>query len=275
MFFFEKMIKDLNLYKIYVKNDIKSQLSYTLDFWTQMVIWFIYTFLPFIGLSILFGKFKSIGNWNLYSVGILYGIVGLAYDTSRMLGRGFDDFHKLLITGDLDVFFIRPNSIIIQVMGSQFFLRRIAGLVQYLLVLIYSLKNISTYLVDIKVLLIFIFISYVGTLLMFIGLLLIYSAICFFTIQKNLFSDIFIECTAKVGFYPLDYLNKFVKHIFFLFIPVGLTAYIPIKYILFDASLKDFKIYYIILPILAGGLFLIIARYIFLYALKFYHSVNN
>ncbi|WP_408631038.1 ABC-2 family transporter protein [Lutispora thermophila] len=86
------------------------------------MIRFVYTLIPFVGISVLFKRFNSIDNWNIYHLGVLYGIVGLAYNSSRMIGRAFDNFQKLILTGDLDVFYIRPHSIILQIFGSQFYL---------------------------------------------------------------------------------------------------------------------------------------------------------
>jgi ABC-2 type transport system permease protein len=272
----DKIKNEFFVYKIYVKNDIKSQITYSLDFWIQMIVWFVYTMIPFMGLKIIFSKFENVGIWNVYSVGILYSIVGLAYDTSRMIGRAFDDFHKLLITGDLDVFYIRPYSIIVQLFGSKFFIRRIAGLIQYFIVLIYSLINMKDIIfISLKNLFLVLIVSYFSTLLIFISLLLIYSSICFITIQRNLFSDIVIDSTAEIGYYPLDYSFGFIKFIFFTIIPIGLTTYLPIKYIILAENFNGYKYIYLFISAIVGLVMLLVSKFIFTFSLRFYNSVNN
>lgn len=270
-------IKDSSLvYRIYVKNDIKSQMEYKMDFCIQIIIWFIYSFIPFLGLSIVFNRFKCIGEWDIYKIGIMYGIVGASYDISRMIGRSLDNFHKLIITGDLDVFFIRPFSILSQVFGNSFFLRRIAGIIQYCAVFIYCFAHIKKDLIMSAPNFLFIcLISCITTLLIFLGLLLIYASICFFTIKRNIFSDVVISSTSEIGYFPLDYGLGFIKFIFFTIIPIGFTVYLPTKEAIFLNYASGFNYIYILIASTISIIFFIVCRGIFMYSLRFYNSVNN
>lgn len=111
----------MGIYKEYIKNDIRSQLNYPVDFLIQLVIWSICSFLPFIALYALFTKFKNIGNWKIYECAMLYSVIVLSYDFARMIGRGFDDFHTLVQNGDIEIFLIRPHPLVLQVFASKFF----------------------------------------------------------------------------------------------------------------------------------------------------------
>lgn len=266
-------MSSLYIYLLYIKNDIKSQLAYKLDFWTQQIIWLFYTFLPFIGIIILFQRFQLVDSWSVYHIGVLYGIVGLAYDFSRMIGRAFDDFHNLLLSGELDILLLRPHSLVLQLFGYKFFLRRIAGIAQYILVLVISIITIKP--LFITLFLLFVLASFVGTLFLFLGLLLIYASTCFLTIRKNVFSDVFIDSTAKVGFYPTEYLTTIMKVLFFYFIPIGLTAFIPMKHILFLSKDSEPCYFLLLLPIFIGVLFFYAAKKIFSSQLGSYSSVNS
>ena len=266
-------MNNLKIYYRYIINDIKSQLSYPKDFIIQLIVWLFYSVLPFIALSILFSKFKTLGPWNLYSMGIFYSIVGFSYDLSRMVGRSFDNFHQLLKTGNFDMLVIRPCSLIIQILGDGFFLRRIAGLIQYSFVFAYSYINLTPTNPFIAIQSLF---SVAGTFLIFLGLLIIYAGICFKTIDKNLFSDLIIDTSAYIGYYPLDVIIKPLKIIFSAFIPIGLTVYLPLKPLLLDqsASITN-SVIGLILPIVIGTIFFLASKTFFYRMRKKYVSINS
>lgn len=268
-------MKIFRIYFLLIKYDIKSQLKYPLDFLIQIVVWGIYTFVPFFAILILFEQFGQIGIWTKFHIGILYAILGLSYDISRMIGRGLDNFHKLTIKGDLDKFYIRPHGLKVQILGNNFFLRRLAGIMNYLIILVYSVKNLkdfitfSTYFF-IGVLLLVI----ISTICLFLSLLFIYASTCIFTIHRNIFSDLIIDNLAKIAYLPYDYINKILKFVFKYILPVYFLDYLPIKYLLFDSSKLS--------VLLATGSGIIIAVFllfislkIFNFSLRFYQSTGS
>ncbi len=258
------------IYKNLVINDIKSQVSYKVDFIAQIIIWSLYTLLPFFTLSLLFARVESVGEWNVYSISIVYGVVGIAYDGARMIGRGFDSFEKLLVNGELDVFFIRPLSITFQVFSSKFFLRRIAGIVQYLAILVFGLVNFESN--DLSSIIIVGLFCIINMFLVFLGLLIIYSSICFFTIKKNLFSEVVVDNVASLGYYPLEYFNKPLELIFMFIIPIFFSVYLPMKTVLFTGT---GVVKYVALGVLLSVVFFKIAHILFSFSIKQYQSTNN
>lgn len=260
----------LKAYFLYARIDIKSQLKYPLDFFIEQAIWLIYTIIPFVTINILFNKVHTLGIWSVYHVGILYSLIGMSYDLSRLFGRSYDDFHKLTMQGGLDVLLIRPISLNIQLLGSKIFLRRIAGLMQYILVLTVSVHHLEAVRSSLSFFVVY-FIALAGTCFVFFGLLLLNSALCIFTIRKNLFSELFIDTTASIGYYPLGFINKYVKYFFMSFIPIGFTAYYPMQsFFSYESNIAIFNAS--IASLLIGAVFLVGAKKIFAYSLRFYKS---
>ncbi|MGL5438950.1 MAG: ABC-2 family transporter protein [Filifactoraceae bacterium] len=265
----------LGTYFIYAKNDIKSQLNYPLDFFIQFIIWTIYTIIPFMGLWIIFSKFGNIGEWSLYHVALMYSIIGFSYDLSRMIGRGFDDFHKLLIRGELDIFLIRPSSLFIQILGSKLFLRRLSGIVNYGVIMLISTNiifdgsNLSWIYITLMI-----FIVCLSTTAIFLGLLMIYATLCIFTIKKNYFSDLFVDMVSKVSYFPIDYLDGSLKYILIYIVPIYFSTYVPIKNLIFKDNYKE-AIISVFLSLIIGCSFLILTKLLFNTSLKYYRSCNN
>lgn len=66
----------------------------------------------------------------------------------------------------------------------------------------------------------------------------------FFTIKKNLFSDLFIETIAEVSRVPMEYLNIIIR-LFTVCVPLFYTAYIPLKEILFFDNKNICRMFFI------------------------------
>ena len=262
------MKKLWQVYKMCIKNDIFSQTSYKKDFILQLIVWSIYTFLPFLSIVLLIENFGDIQGYTTYHIAIFYGVVTISHDFSRMVARGFDNFSILLISGDLDLFFIRPQPILIQVFGSSIFLRRLSGILQGLIILI---GGLIPYGVDfclwMAVLLII-----CATIILYMALLIIYSAICFYTIKDNLFSELIIDTSVSLSYYPMDVFKKPLRFIFTYIIPVACCIYYPLQQMLLYAHIAWSKIAFSWLC--AGGM-LMISILLFHCGLRRYRSVNN
>lgn len=268
------MLDKFKIYILLIKNDIKSQLRYPLDFTMQIFIWLIYSFIPIIGLYILFERFGSIGEWGMYHIGYSYGIINFGYDLARMLGRGFDNFHKYTVDGSLDTLLIRPVSLKLQIMGNNFFLRRISGLINYTLILMISiLKLESSIHFNLHTILLITIVLIVSISMFFIGLLLVYASSCIFTVHRNIISDLLVDNLAKIAYLPLDYINKILRFLLYI-IPIGVITYYPIKTILFGNNYSKLALS-IFLSLFISSICLFITSRIFDFSLGSYKSTGS
>lgn len=256
------------VYKLCIKNDILSQISYKRDFVLQLIVWSIYTCLPFLSIVLLIENFGDIHGYTTYHIAIFYGVVTISYDFARMVARGFDNFSALLISGDLDIFFIRPQPILIQVFGSSVFLRRLSGILQGLVILI---GGLIPYGVDVC-LWIAVLLIMSATIVLYIALLIIYSAICFYTIKDNLFSELVIDTSVSLSYYPMEAFKKPLRSIFTYIIPVACCIYYPLQQMLLNAHIAWHRIAF---SWFCAGSMLIISILLFHCGLRKYKSVNN
>ncbi|MEF9920420.1 ABC-2 family transporter protein [Anaerorhabdus sp.] len=216
--------KYIRLYFSIVKVSVESQLSYRCDFILQLIIWTIYSFVNFIGLYLLMINYVEIGSQNFIETIYMFGLITISYNLARMIARSFDNFHVLTMTGDLDVFYIRPLPIIFQIISSNLFLRRIAGIFQGIVVLIIYYQYVNTPIYN------FAFITsliILNTTIMYVGLLICYGALCFVSENGNLFLNLFVDTSSNIGYYPLKYLTGIVKYFLIIVIPIYYVVYIP------------------------------------------------
>lgn len=262
------------LYLLLVKNALIRQLKYKADFIIQMIVWILYTFIPFIGISLLLERFGHVFEWDRYKIALCYALVGFSYDAARMVGRGFDNFHQYIYTGNLDNYLIRPESLILQIMGNDFFLRRLAGISTYIIIFSIANSHIAVHLS--LILLIFSYvIIIISTSMLFFALLMLYAVTTIFSKKRNIFSDIAIDTTVRIAYLPLDCLNKYILFFFTVPIPLYYVFYVPIKLTLFNSNTTS--LYFALLRAFClSGILLILLKNIFPTLIrKFYTSRNN
>ena len=78
-------------------------------------------------LALILSRFDGIAGWQLGEVAFLYGTVEVAFGLMDLLFGGFDpgNFGQMVRRGGFDQLLLRPVDITVQVLGSQFLLRRL------------------------------------------------------------------------------------------------------------------------------------------------------
>ena len=137
-----------------------------------------------------------------------------------------------------------------------------------LILFIYSSSKLLTSFDIVKI---FMLISMLlGSTIIILSLFILGATICFFTIQGIEVINIFTNGSKHVMQYPLGIYNKLVKVVFTVIIPLALTNYYPIEYIVGRSN----NILFIFLPIISS-LFIIPSIFIFKLGLKKYKSSGS
>src|SRR5215475_3315901 len=97
------LLDSIKLYCRYVDISLRSQMQYRASF-------LIRTFA-------LFQRFGQIQGWTLPQMGLLYGIISVAFAIAEAVARGFDIFPTLIKAGDFDRVLLRPRSAAFQVLS--------------------------------------------------------------------------------------------------------------------------------------------------------------
>lgn len=257
-----------HLFLDFWKISIKSQMSYKKDFWVELFVWFLYSVIPFFTLALMLEKYGEIGGLTIGEIAVLYGISQLSYDLARMVGRGFDHFSEMVMSGDLDVFFIRPLGILYQIMVSELFLRRLSGIVQGTILIV--IGGVSVHLFSLEGVA-EIFVIIFSATVMYLALLIINAAFTFVTLKGNVLIGYFIDLTSQTGYYPLPALKNPIKFILMYIIPIGMCIYYPVMSVI--TAKNQLKSIGTSVAISTGTM--AIAIVLFLLMRKEYRSANN
>ena len=125
------MFHGLDLYRRLIGVQIRSQMQYRISFFIELCGTALITLLEYASLALVFGRFETLKGWTLGQVAFLYGLAELSFGIMDMAFSGFDPgfFGLQIRRGAFDQLLLRPINITLQVMGSEFTLRRIGRIV--------------------------------------------------------------------------------------------------------------------------------------------------
>lgn len=226
------MSSNLKTYLRLISIQLRSQLQYRASFLFDILATALTTFLWFISLALIFQKFENLGGWTLGEVAFLYGLVEMAFGTMDMIFSGFDPsyFGERVRLGTFDQILLRPANLTVQVLGSQFLIRRVGRILQggAIFVIALSLLQVDWSLAK----LIYLPIVFVGLVAFFGGLFIIGSTITFWTIQPIEIMNIFTYGGSEMMSYPMHIYERWMRQFFTYFVPAIFLNFLPALYFL-------------------------------------------
>ncbi|MFZ5915622.1 MAG: ABC transporter permease [Chloroflexota bacterium] len=222
----------LDLYRRLIGAQIRSQLQYRAAFLMDLVGQGMATGVWFLSLALILQRFESIGGWTLGEVAFLYGTVETAFGVMDLLFSGFDPsaFGQQVRRGSFDQLLLRPASITLQVLGSEFVLRRLGRVVQGAAILAVAAALTDLRWTAVKLLYLpVVFASLVG---FFGGLFIIGSTITFWTVESIEVVNIFTYGGSEMMSYPMHIYQNWMRRFFTYIVPAIFVNYYPALYFL-------------------------------------------
>lgn len=264
----QRLSKSINLYIHYISIIMKSIMQYKTSFLLSAIGQFLVSFNVFLGIFFMFQRFSSVQGFTYSEVLLCFSIILLEFSTAEIFARGFDTFSGTVKSGEFDRVLVRPQSEIIQILGSKFELTRIGRMLQAIVMFIYGILKCEV-IWDWKKVLTIIFML-IGGISVFSGLFLIYAALCFFTLDGLEFMNVFTDGAREFGKYPIGIYGKKMLLFTTFFVPYALIQYYPLLYIL-EHRTDSFLIF---LPVFAC-LFLIPAVLLWKSGVRHYKSSGS
>ena len=261
-------MESTRLYFKYIAMAIKGQMAYKSSFIMMSIGHFAITAIEFLGVYILFDRFEQLKGWTLYEVAVFYGVISMAFAFTEAFGRGYDRFHEYIRMGDFDRYLLRPRSLNLQILGSDFQLMRIGRFLQGLMVLGYGMHHLE--FEQPMLVILTLILALVGAVLTFLGLFTLQAAMSIFTIQTLEIANAFTYGGVQMAQYPMDIYKSWFRKIFLFLIPLGTVTYFPIMSVLGRGSL----VIGLATP-LVGLVFYAFSIWIFNYGVRYYCSTGS
>ena len=258
----------MRLYFRYVRMTLSSQLAYKASFIMMSLGHFILTGIEFLGVMALFARFDTIKGWTLYEVAIFYGLINCSFAFTEAFARGYDVFDQHIRMGTFDRLLLRPRSLNLQILGSEFQLMRIGRMTQGLVVLFVGIGHVDKVFSPMDYVLMFM--SFLTGIAVFTGLLVIQSTMCIWTVNSIEMMNAFTYGGVAMAQYPMDIYKHWFRRFFTFIIPIGAVHFLPMTAILREGSMT----LALMTPVLGLG-FLGITLLVFRYGIRYYCSTGS
>jgi ABC-2 type transport system permease protein len=266
----------LNAFKLYLRfagMNIRGQMQYRASFIMLTLGSFLVTFIEFLGIAVLFTRFGVLKGWSLGEVGICYALVSICFGFSEAFGRGFDMFAYQVINGEFDRTLLRPRSTSLQVLGHDFQLMRFGRLLQGAVVLTWASIDTGIAWDPARVALLVFAIA--GGIAVFIGLLIMQAAMCFWSTQSLEVMNSFTYGGIEATQWPLPIYRRWFANFFIFIVPLACVTYFPMLAIAGKPDVLGFPSWFRWTSPLAGALFLGISLLVWRYGVRHYRSTGS
>lgn len=217
-----KLKKYITLYKLLFLQDLKSKMSYPMDFLIALFAMICTSILGFFSFWIIFDNFSSIGDYSYYEIMFMYGLYLVAITPGQVFFANNWNLASKVYSGDFLIYHTKPINIFFYFYSEE---RDYNGLIQGaigLFTIFFSWEKMG-YVWSLKK----VFLLIVGIFsasLVFISIMNLAASITFFAINGDFLLEIMnkIKDYAK---YPLSIYNKLFTVIFSIIIPLGYLSF--------------------------------------------------
>jgi len=221
------------IYRKLIGAQVRAQMQYRTSFVLEAIAQFASNILDFVVVVIFFSRLTALGGWTLPEIGLLYGISSVAFGLADMVIAGFDYIYfgpNMVRMGEFDRVLIRPVSAFVQVLTSQFTLKRLGRIGQGIIVLGWALVALGDIWTPIKI--VYMLIVIVSAAFFFGGLFIFGSGISFWTVDSLEAMNVATYGGQFMTQYPLSIYGDFMRSFFTFVIPMAFINYYPTLWLL-------------------------------------------
>lgn len=250
-------------------------MSYRVSLVFEFLGTFFLTLLEFASFALVLPKFGDIGGWTLGEVALLAGMVNIAFGVMDMVFSGFDpgNFGRQVRLGRMDQLLLRPVNITVQVLGSEFVLRRIGRIMVGVGIFLLANSLVEITWTGEKILLLVC--SILGQIFFFGALFVIGATITFWTVESIEVLNIFTYGGSEMISYPMHIYPDFLRRFFTFVLPAIFLNYFPAMVILGKPDPLGFPTFAPWLSLPVGALILFAAMRFWRFGLAHYQSTGT
>ncbi|GCE24688.1 ABC transporter permease [Dictyobacter alpinus] len=268
------LVDDLKLYQRLLHMQIQTQLQYKTNLLVDIISYLGVTGLEFVVLLLYFVPFKTLLGWHVGEVAMLAAVMSLSFGLSELIGAGIDNFSILINRGEFDRVLLRPVSAFIQVIGSDFRLRRLGRITQGVLAFFLSLHFLPaphwTFLR-----LVVLGVGIISGTIIFLSILLLGATLCFWTVETTEVTNILTYGSREMLSYPLTIYHQVLQRFFLFIVPVAFASYVPVCYLLGRPLPFGLPIELAFASPLVALLFALISGWLWTFGVRHYQSTGS
>lgn len=212
-------------YRAVLASRMRSQRSYRSNFVIDLASSGLVGLIELAEVWLLFHQVSVLGGLNFPQVLLVFGLADMSYSIADMFVGHCDTLPKYIREGTLDVFYLRPQPLLLQLMTSDISLRRLtrAGIGLASLVIGLSINDIHWSAAHIVLLIL----TIVCAIAIFSAMYIWAAGMQFFLIQGAEFTNAFVYGGRYASTQPAAVWSMPLKALFGFVFPMALAAYVP------------------------------------------------
>jgi ABC-2 type transport system permease protein len=266
-------VNGLRLYLRYIGVSLQAQMQYKASFALQALGQFLAAAIDFVGLWALFARFGGVRNWSLAEAAVLYGVVNMSAAFGDAVSRGLDVMGSFIREGDLDRLLLRPRSLLVQLVGHEFTLRRFGRFLQGSVVLGWAASSLAIPWSAGRIALLAA--SVVSGAMLWLGLLVLQATLAFWTVESLEIMNTVTYGGTETAEYPMSIYGRWFRRFFIFVVPLACASYFPVTAILGKADLPGAPLWLGWVSPAAGPLFLAASLQVFKLGVRHYTSTGS
>lgn len=218
----------VDLVRIYVRlvgARARGQLEYRASLVLQLLGTAALTVIDFVAILVLFENVDALDGWTLEEIALLYAIATISFALTDLVVGHLDLFPQMIRDGTFDQILVRPLPSLLQVVASDFSLRRIGKALQGVGVLVFALVRLELDWSPAKVLVL------VGAVLagsvIYAAVWVALATVAFWIVDAIEFVNAFTYGGSYLAQYPITIFARWLRGLVLFVLPLAFVAYFP------------------------------------------------
>ncbi|HEY6960559.1 MAG TPA: ABC-2 family transporter protein [Gaiellaceae bacterium] len=228
------MVDAVFVWRRLVGAQIRSQLQYRTSFALDALGTFWISFIDFLVVLVIFRNVPRLASWNVHEVALLYALSSVSFAVTDMVIGHLDQFPQKVRDGNFDILLVRPRGTLLQLVASDFTLRRVARVLQGAIVLVYALSSLTIHWTVPRVLVLAV--SLPSAAVIFSSIWVVGACLAFWTTDGGEFTNAFTYGGTAMAQYPFDIYATWLRRLLGFVIPLAFVCYFPALYVLGKAD---------------------------------------
>lgn len=218
------------IYGRLIGSRVRSQLQYRLSAVLQILGTMLLALLDLVTIVVIFDKVPALDGWRLEEMALLYGIASISFAVTDLLIGHLDRLPQMIRDGTFDQVLVRPLPSLLQVVASDFALRRVGKALQGLGVLVWAVVAVDVDWTLGRAAMIPL--AIVSGTVIYAGVWVALATIAFWIVDAIELVNAFTYGGNFLSQYPVTIFGRWLRGLVIFVVPIAFVAYFPALYVL-------------------------------------------
>lgn len=219
------MAELVRIYLRLVAARARGQLEYRASLVLQLLGTAALTAIDFIAILVLFENVDALDGWTLEEIALLYAIATISFALTDLVVGHLDLFPQMIRDGTFDQILVRPLPSLLQVLASDFSLRRIGKALQGGGVLVFALVRLELDWSPGKVLVLVV--AVLAGAVIYAAVWVALATVAFWIVDAIEFVNAFTYGGSYLAQYPVTIFARWLRGLVLFVLPLAFVAYFP------------------------------------------------